>query len=108
MDSDGGGEAAGRLNAERAERILRLADKMARRIAEEELDSLYRDFEIPLISVLAEMELVGIAIHGEEFAAMSEELSRELGVLTGRFTSLPAWSSTSTHLDSSVRFSSTR
>ena len=88
MDSDGGGEAAGRLNAERAERILRLADKMARRIAEEELDSLYRDFEIPLISVLAEMELVGIAIHGEEFAAMSEELSRELGVLTGQIYEL--------------------
>ena len=88
MDTDGGGEAAGRLNAERAERILRLADKMARRIAEEELDSLYRDFEIPLISVLAEMELVGIAIHGEEFAAMSEELSRELGVLTGQIYEL--------------------
>ena len=88
MDSDGGGEAAGRLNAERAERVLRLADKMARRIAEEDLDSLYRDVEIPLISVLAKMELGGIAIHAEEFAAMSEELSRELGVLTGEIYKL--------------------
>ena len=88
MDSGEDGEAAGRLNAERAERILRLAEKMARRIAEEELDSLYRDFEIPLIGVLAEMELAGIAIQGEEFAAMSEELSRELGVLTGQIYEL--------------------
>jgi DNA polymerase-1 len=88
MDSGGDGEAAGRLNAERAGRILRLAEKMARRIEEEELDTLYRDFEIPLISVLAEMELAGIAIEGEEFAAMSEDLSRELGVLTGQIYEL--------------------
>ena len=52
-----GAEAAGPLNAERAERILRLQEKMERRLEVEELTKLYRELELPLIGTLASMEL---------------------------------------------------
>ena len=77
-----GAEAAGPLNAERAERILRLQEKMERRLEAEELTKLYRELELPLIGTLASMELAGIAIDRQAFADMSREIEIDLEKLT--------------------------
>ncbi|HXV61891.1 MAG TPA: DNA polymerase I [Vicinamibacteria bacterium] len=78
----GGEEASGRLAAERAERTLRLADRLELRIAEDDLETVLTEIELPLISVLSSMELTGIAIDLEEFETMSKELSSELASIT--------------------------
>ncbi len=72
----------GRLAAERAERMLRLWERMGSRLLEDELDRVYRELELPLIEVLAAMELAGIAIDRAEFERMSTELEAELQRLT--------------------------
>ncbi|HEY7697581.1 MAG TPA: DNA polymerase I, partial [Vicinamibacteria bacterium] len=72
----------GRLAAERAERMLRLSERMETRIAEDELERVYREIELPLVEVLASMELAGIAIDRAEFERMSVELEAELQRLT--------------------------
>ncbi len=77
-----GAEAAGPLNAERAERILRLQEKMERRLEVEELTKLYRELELPLIGTLASMELAGIAIDHQAFDDMSREIEIDLEKLT--------------------------
>ena len=77
-----GAEAAGPLNAERAERILRLQEKMERRLEAEELTKLYLELELPLIGTLASMELAGIAIDRQAFADMSREIDLDLEKLT--------------------------
>ena len=82
------GEATGPLNAERAERILRLTRKMERRLEDEELTELLRDIELPLVPVLASMELAGIAIDRAEFQAMSDEIARDIDKLTGEIYEL--------------------
>ena len=77
-----GADVAGLLNAERAERILRLEDKMERRIEDEELGEIFRDIEMPLVEVLAHMELAGIAIDRDEFTAMAETIDKDIDGLT--------------------------
>ncbi|HSF19893.1 MAG TPA: DNA polymerase I [Vicinamibacteria bacterium] len=78
----GGEEASGRLAAEKAERTLRLADRLERRIVEDDLGRVLTEIELPLISVLSAMELTGIAIDLEEFQTMSKELASELASIT--------------------------
>ncbi|MGH9337919.1 MAG: DNA polymerase, partial [Vicinamibacteria bacterium] len=80
--------ARGRLDAERAERMLRLAERMGPRIREDELERVYREIELPLIEVLSAMELAGIAIDRAEFERMSVEIERELEKLTGEIYEL--------------------
>ena len=55
-----------------------LDGKLGARLAEEGLDRLYRELELPLIGVLARMELAGIAVDREVLAALSGEL--EVGI----------------------------
>jgi DNA polymerase-1 len=78
----------GRLAAERAERMLRLSERMGSRLLEDELERVYREIEIPLIEVLAAMELAGIAIDRAEFEKMSTELEVELQRLTAEIYEL--------------------
>lgn len=77
-----GADTAGPLNAERAERILRLEDKMERRIEDEGLGEVFREIEMPLIEILARMELAGIAIDRDEFIAMAETIDKDIDALT--------------------------
>ncbi len=78
----------GRLSAERAERMLRLAERMRSRLAEDELERVYGEIELPLIEVLAAMELAGITIDRTEFERMSVELEAELERLTAEIYEL--------------------
>jgi DNA polymerase-1 len=78
----------GRLAAERAERMLRLSERMQSRIEEDELERVYREIELPLVEVLAAMELAGIPIDRAEFEKMSVELESELQKLTAQIYEL--------------------
>jgi DNA polymerase-1 len=80
----GGPPAVGDLRpaAERAEVVVRLQDRLEPRIDEEGLGNLFREVELPLIRVLAEMEKIGIALDVDSLAVISEELAAELGKLT--------------------------
>jgi DNA polymerase-1 len=51
------------------------------KIEAQNLAGLYRDLELPLIGILAEMETVGIKVDGAVLRALSEELSTELARL---------------------------
>ncbi len=62
--------------------VLQLRERLAPRIDEEGLTRVYREIELPLIGVLADMELAGIAIDVELLRSMSVELSRDLERLT--------------------------
>ncbi len=74
--------ASGPLHAERAERLLRLEEKMEQRLLDEELATLFRDLEMPLVEVLSAMELAGIAIDLDEFSAMSKMIDEDIDALT--------------------------
>ncbi|MBB4639647.1 DNA polymerase I [Longimicrobium terrae] len=67
-------ETACNYAAEDADITLRLADKFGPEMQALELDHLFRDVELPLVHVLAEMEYNGIRIDEPFFARMSEEL----------------------------------
>jgi DNA polymerase-1 len=68
--------------AEAAQRTRELGELMRPEIAREELQPLYRQIELPLTSVLAEVETAGVRIDTEILARMSGEFDRELTALT--------------------------
>jgi DNA polymerase I len=53
-------------------------------LAEGGLTSLFREVEMPLVPVLARMELAGVAIDGDALAAMAEEFGERLAGLEAR------------------------
>jgi len=69
---------------------LTVREPLERRLAEERLDRLFNEVELPLIPVLARMEAVGVALDHEalavldrEFGAEIERLEREIYVDVG-------------------------
>jgi DNA polymerase-1 len=73
-------EAADYCCAE-ADYSLRLRQRFQATLADHKLERLFRDVEIPLIGVLADMEWEGIAIDGEHFARLAVQMRRELAQL---------------------------
>src|SRR5690606_1209547 len=67
---------------ERADLPLRLQARTAEELESYELTALFRDLEMPLLPVLAEMEWQGIRIDRAFFERMSGELSRALQLTT--------------------------
>lgn len=67
---------------------LRIATIMERRLAAEQLETLYRDVELPLVEVLAEMEFNGIRIDVERLAAQSVRCGEELETLRSEILAL--------------------
>ena len=73
---------AGEYAAEDADITLRLHHKLGADLqAEAALQKLYRDIEMPVLSVLLEMERTGVLIDTFALAAQSEELGRRLHAL---------------------------
>jgi DNA polymerase-1 len=72
--------AAAILNfaGERADLAWQLADKLATRLREHGLEPLYRDLEIPLLPVLADIERYGIRIDQQALASQSQRIEAEL------------------------------
>ncbi len=64
--------------AEDADTAWRLTELLEQRLAAEELLPLYQQLEIPLIEVLAEMELTGISIDVPFLRRLGEEMDRQL------------------------------
>ncbi len=60
---------------------LQLYKKLSKRITEEGLDFVYNEIEMPLVRVLADMELTGIKIDIPLLKNLSKELSEELDAL---------------------------
>jgi DNA polymerase-1 len=71
-------EAARDYAAEDADVALRLAERFRPALADLHLDPLFRDVEMPLVCVLAEMEWNGIRIDEDFFARMGHELRSQL------------------------------
>jgi DNA polymerase-1 len=68
--------------AEAADRTRELAGLLRPEIVREDLQKLYREIELPLSAVLAEVEAVGVRIDAGILARMSEEFGKELTRLT--------------------------
>ena len=68
--------------AEAARRTRELSDLLRPEITREDLQKLYREIELPLASVLAEVEAAGVRIDKEILARMSGEFDGELTTLT--------------------------
>jgi DNA polymerase-1 len=73
-----------RTSAREADVILRVNGVLAKRLADMGLERVYREIELPLIGILAEMERVGIKVDVEALREASEELEREIAALTRR------------------------
>jgi DNA polymerase-1 len=83
-----GGESLSRTGAERAAAVLKLQPRLSERMDEEGVGPLYNDIELPLVEVLADMELAGIRLDVEALAAMSTEMTQELERLTAEIYDL--------------------
>ena len=70
--------AAGAYAAESADLSLRLWTRFEPALAEQGMERLFREVDLPLVPILAEMERVGIRIDALLFSEMSRELEREL------------------------------
>ncbi len=57
---------------------LAVRDTLERRLAEERLDRLFAEIELPLIPVLARMESVGVALDREALAVLDREFRAEI------------------------------
>jgi len=66
---------------EDADITLQLAEVLLPKLEEEGLTGLYRDVEMPLLSVLMKMELEGVALDTAHLAQFSDKLARELDTL---------------------------
>ena len=66
---------------EDADITLQLADVLIPKLEEEGLTGLYRDVEMPLLSVLMDMELEGVALDTAHLAQFSGQLAHELDAL---------------------------
>jgi DNA polymerase-1 len=64
-------------SCEIADVTLQLTDLFAEQLESLELAQLYRDIEIPLVRVLAEMQWQGVAIDRQWFATLKERFARE-------------------------------
>lgn len=67
---------------EKADLALRLQQRTAEELESYELTGLFRDVEMPLLPVLAQMEWQGILIDRDFFARMSADLERALQLTT--------------------------
>lgn len=80
-------EAAFRT-AENADFISRLAPILAMKIREAELEKVYYEIELPLIPVLADIELVGMKVDGESLKTFSAFITKELETLKEKITKI--------------------
>ena len=71
-------EAALTYACERADLARQLADRLSPALVAEQLDTVYRDLERPLIPVLVQMERAGVRIDAAALAAQSQRFEREL------------------------------
>jgi DNA polymerase-1 len=70
---------ATRYSGEDADITLRLKQKLSPMLREQNLDTLFRTMEMPLMKVLADMERAGVKIDAAFLGTMSQKLARDMG-----------------------------
>lgn len=74
--------------AARAEAILRLSEVLYEKLVQRSEDRLYQELELPLVQILAEMELAGVAVDKQGLKDMSAELQQAIEVLSAKIYEL--------------------
>ncbi len=74
--------------AERADLPLRLMDVLDARLAEMGLSELYRQMEMPLVPVLADIEQAGVRIDVQALSSLSKRLDQEMASRSARIFEL--------------------
>ncbi|MCC7202026.1 MAG: DNA polymerase I [Nitrospirae bacterium] len=69
---------------QRADVILRLKEILGKKLIETDVHDLFRNVEIPLAEVLAEMEMTGIRVNPDILMSLSKEMERDMGVICQR------------------------
>jgi len=81
-------EAALSFAGERADVARQLANRLGPLLVTDGLDAIFREMEMPLIPVLADVERAGILIDGPALAAQSQHIEGELARYTARIFEL--------------------
>jgi DNA polymerase-1 len=81
-------EASLNFAGERADLARQLSHRLAPLLVEDSLDQVFRELEMPLVPVLAEIERAGILIDGPALATQSQHIERELARYTDRIYAL--------------------
>ena len=84
---EGFDEAAFRT-AENADLVARLAPILRAKLRDNGLENLYDEIELPLIPILAEIELAGMKVDGDSLKKFSEYISGELESLREKITNI--------------------
>jgi DNA polymerase-1 len=71
-----------------ADLALQLSSLLWPKVKQNKLDSLYREFELPLIEVLADMEMCGVKVDTKALGRLSDELESELDHLRKKIYTL--------------------
>jgi DNA polymerase-1 len=71
-------EEALNFAGERADLARQLSNRLAPLLVTDQLDEVFRELEMPLVPVLADIERAGIRIDGPALAAQSQHIEREL------------------------------
>lgn len=79
---------ATRYSGEDADITLRLAHRLFPRVRQEGMEQLFTEVEVPLVLVLARMELAGIRVDRKLLATLSEEFGRQRKVLEAEIYAL--------------------
>lgn len=69
--------------AARADATMRLADVLPEKLRLAEMERLYYEVELPLVGVLAEMEMAGVAVDREYLVEVSRELEGKIQAIAG-------------------------
>jgi DNA polymerase-1 len=73
---------------ERADLALQLADCLAGKLSAEALDTLFREMEMPLVPVLADIEQAGVRVNVEALNVLSRRLEHDLAALSAHIVEL--------------------
>ncbi len=71
-------EVAAEFCGERSDLALQLADRLLPELAADGLEPLYRDLELPLVPVLADLERAGVRVDTDALAVQSAQLAQDL------------------------------
>lgn len=80
-----------RYSSERADYVFRLYRVLERRLHEKNLVEVFKTYELPLISILARMEIEGIFLSAERMKVIQEKTDKRLEELVGAIHTLAGY-----------------
>ncbi len=82
------GREAWERRCEEADALARVAPLLRKALRERQVEGVYREIEMPLVPVLADMEMAGVAVDVPYLQALAEELRARLDALTAEVYAL--------------------